>query len=114
MDVKFGVIGGAFITLGLTNNVGPGVMLAGEARADIFGIALESRAVLPSEFGPKQYTIDTRDYGRYEIALVPCLRKWHVFLCGVAAAGLQAAYNAKLKPDVVFDGVWEVGPRLGA
>jgi hypothetical protein len=35
-------------------------------------------------------------------------------LCGVAAAGLQAAYNPKLLPDTVYDGVWEVGPRVGA
>src|SRR5690348_11894622 len=113
MDVKYGIIAGAFMTIGVTNNVGVGVMAAGEARVDIFGIALEARAVLPSELGPKQFMIDTRDYGRYEAALVPCLRKWHVFLCGVAAAGLQAAYNPKLKPDTVFDGVWEVGPRFG-
>lgn len=115
MDVTFALSTGAFLTLGLTNNVGVGFLVGGELHSGILAIGLEARGTLPSEFGPKSIGDDVVDYSRFQGSLVPCARYWYVFGCAVLTVGAEIhQYPPAYSPASGVGPVWELGPRAGA
>jgi hypothetical protein len=114
--ITFALSTGAFITLGLTNNVGGGVLLGGEVHSGIFAMGLEGRVTLPSQFGPNRLAdhFDNRDISRFQGSLVPCARYWYVFGCAVLAVGAEVGYAPQSDNPTSVAPVWEFGPRLGA
>lgn len=114
MDISFALLAGGFVTLGLTNNTGGGLLVGGEVHGGFLALGVEARAIFPSEFGPKLIGDDVLDYSRLQGSLVPCVKYWYVFGCGVLTVGAQVSQSSIHVPNTVVDPIWEVGPRLGA
>ncbi len=102
------------MTLGLTNDTGGGLLVGGEVHGGFLALGVEARAIFPSEFGPKLIGDDVLDYSRLQGSLVPCVKYWYVFGCGVLTVGAQVSQSSIRVPNTVVDPIWEVGPRLGA
>lgn len=113
MDVSFALPLSAFMTLGLTNDVGAGALVGGEIHSGIFAMGLEARFTFPSEFKADDFPKNKLDYSRIQGGLVPCVRYWYIFGCAVLTAGVGIDHNPELEPSTGFSTVWEIGPRLG-
>lgn len=113
MNLTYSLATGALMTMNLTSNVGPGVWVSGGLWSGPLGIALDLRAVLPSQVVVGPYDLDLSHF----VGLVtPCGRYSIFFGCVVAGAGLQVDHDSNFDPDVPpshLSPLVQLGGRVG-